>query len=114
MTTDSDRQLHILQHSLGVDQYGQGERYRNHFVTGPGSTDYRDCMSLVAQGLMTRRPGSPLTGGDDLFRVTPEGQQFVTAHSPAPPKLSRSQKRYRAWLDADCGFSFAEYLGVSR
>lgn len=25
----TEAELHILQHSLGVDQYGQGEQYRN-------------------------------------------------------------------------------------
>jgi hypothetical protein len=108
-----DNELHILQHSLGIDQYGRGERYRNHFVTGEGSTDYPACMSLVAKGLMMRRDGSPLTGGDYLFRVTEAGQEFVTENSPAPPpepKLTRSQKRYRRYLEADCGVSFREWL----
>lgn len=29
--------LNILQHSLGLDEYGRGTPYRNHFVTGEGS-----------------------------------------------------------------------------
>ena len=37
-----DSKLHILQHSLGLDKYGDGNQYRNHFVTGPGSTDFDD------------------------------------------------------------------------
>jgi len=103
-------ELHILQHALGVDQYGRGRRFRRHFVTGPGSDDYDACMSLVGKGLMTHQPGNVLTGGDDAFLVTEAGQRFVTEHSPAPPKLSRSKRRYQDYLDADCGVSFREWL----
>lgn len=108
--------LHILQHALGVDQYGQGEQYRDHFVTGEGSVDHSHCMEAVERGLMTRRLGSPLTGGDDLFLVTEAGRQWMTQNSPpAPPapKLTRSQRRYRNWIDsgaADCGVSFGEFI----
>lgn len=38
------------------------------------------------------------------------GKRHVTEHSPPPPKLTRSQKRYEAWLDADCGLTFGEFL----
>jgi hypothetical protein len=106
--------LHILQHSLGVDQYGRGRRYRNHFCTGPGSTDWNDCNALVADGLMVRRDGSALTGGDYLFTVTDAGQRHVTEHSPAPPKLTRSKQRYQDYLDADTGLSFREWIGTAR
>jgi len=106
--------LHILQHSLGVDRYGRGERYRNHFVTGEGSLDYENCIALVSDGLMSRRSGSPLTGGDDLFTVTDAGKRFVTEHSPAPPKLTRSQARYQRYLKADTDHSFREWLDIER
>lgn len=95
------KMIHILQHSLGVDQYGRGEQYRNHFVTGEGSKDYPTCVLAVALGLMTMRPGTALTGGDDLFLVTPAGRQCMADNSPAPPKLTCSQRRYRAYLEAD-------------
>ncbi|WP_242183296.1 hypothetical protein [Sphingomonas sp. CARO-RG-8B-R24-01] len=104
------RQLHILQHALGVDHYGQGEQHRSHFVTGAGSDDYPDCIALVEAGLMWRKDGATLMfGGDDFFRVTDEGRAFVVANSPPPPKLTRSQRRYQAWLDADCNLSFIDY-----
>ncbi|TYC93011.1 hypothetical protein [Novosphingobium sp. BW1] len=93
--------LHILQHSLGVDQYGRGEQYRNHFVTGEGSVDFPACIAATLFGLMNRRQGNVLSGGDDVFRVTPEGKRWMAENSPVPPKLTRSQRRYRAYLDAD-------------
>jgi hypothetical protein len=109
---DRDPLLHILQHSLGVDGFGQGHQYRNHFVTGEGSDDHPHCMALVERGLMTHRKANALTGGDDLFFVTDAGKAFVAEHSPKPPKLTRSQRRYRAYLKADCGVSFAEWIGA--
>lgn len=102
--------LHILQHSLGVDEFGRGRQYRNHFVTGPGSVDHPICMDLVKRGLMTRRDGSVLTGGDDLFMVTRAGRDWMSANSPLPPKLTRSQQRYQDYLDEDGCLSFGEWL----
>lgn len=91
--------LHILQHALGVDQYGRGQQYRRHFVTGEGSLDHPSCMSAVDQGLMTRHAGNAATGDMDLFLVTDAGRAFVRDHSPAAPKLSRSKRRYMRWLE---------------
>ena len=110
-----DNKLHILQHALGLDAFGEGRRYRNHFVTGEGSSDFGDCCALVADGLMTQHPGNELSGGDSVFAVTRDGIAYVEANSPRrppAPKLTRSQQRYRNWLRADCGISFAEWLGV--
>lgn len=104
--------LHILQHSLGVDQHGQGRQYRNHFVTGEGSDDYPDCMEAVRLGLMTMGRRSELTGGMDAFFVTDAGKLYVAENSPPPPKLTRSQKRYRAWLNVSdaTGETFAQFI----
>jgi hypothetical protein len=104
------KQLHILHHSLGLDQYGQGTFYRNHFVTGEGSKDHADCMALVNAGFMTVRSGNALSGGDDVFRVTDAGKAAVVEHSPAPPKLTRSQQNYQDWLNYDSSLSFIEYM----
>lgn len=106
----SPEQLHILQHSLGVDQYGRGRQYRNHFVTGRGSDDHPHCMALVEAELMTRRDGNALSGGDDVFYVTQAGIAAVAEHSPPPPTLTRSQRRYEDFLDADSGMTFGEWL----
>ena len=50
--------LLILRHSLGLRDDGsatpQGE-YRNHFVTGEGTSDYPICQDLVGRDLMVRR-----------------------------------------------------------
>lgn len=80
------RQLHVLRHSLGVGDDGKGVAYRNHFVTGEGSKDHPDCMALVALGLMTRRDGSPMTGGDDLFTVTDAGKAVAVSALEQEPQ----------------------------
>jgi hypothetical protein len=105
----SREQLHILQHALGLDEYGRGTMYRNHYVGGED-----ECRPLVAMGYMIERPASELTGGDPLFHVTESGKAAVSEHSPKPPQLTRAQKRYRRFLTADCGLSFGEWLKYER
>ncbi len=102
--------LHILQHSLGVDQYGRGNQYRYHFCTGPGSTDHPTCLDLTKRGLMTRVIAPKHFGGDDMFYVTDAGRAYVAERSPAPPKRTRSQERYSRYLDADSRMSFGEWM----
>jgi hypothetical protein len=60
-------------------------------------------------GLMRQQAGGPLTGGDDAFFVTDAGKKVAL---DGLPKLSRSQERYRRWLDvADVtNQSFGDYL----
>ena len=107
-------ELQILQHALGVDQFGRGAQHRSHVVTGSGSDDHPACMALTGRGLMKRWDGATLQfGGDDVFRVTDAGRAFVAEHSPPPPKLTRSQRRYRRYLDADSSLKFREWLGTS-
>ena len=104
-------QLHILQHSLGVDQYGRGRQYRNHFVTGPGTTDFPACRALVDMGFMEDHGSQSGFDGDHLFWVTEVGRKAMLAESPAPPKVSRSKQRYQQYLNvADCFESFGHYL----
>lgn len=98
-------QLHILQHSLGVDQYGLGTMYRNHYVGGE-----QECRPLVALGFMIERPASELTGGDPLFQVTDAGKRAVREESPKPPKLTRSKQRYLRFLREDSSLKFGEWL----
>ncbi len=56
-----DKLLHILQHSLGLDRYGRGRPYRNHYV--PGGDDVPLCWSLAELGMMQEHPESALTDG---------------------------------------------------
>lgn len=104
--------LHIMQHAMGMDEYGRFIRgdYRNHYVIGAGAPAHDECMALVAEGLMVRHAATELTGGMDCFVVTDAGRRWVQNNSPAPPKLTRSQKRYLRFLDEDSGLRFGEWL----
>lgn len=64
-------QRDLARHALGLTH--QARSYRNHFVTGPGTSDHPVWMQMVEDGLAWRRPGSELTGGDDLFGMTLTG-----------------------------------------
>jgi len=101
--------LHILQHSRGLDQYGRGTWYRNHFCAD--GKDLVECQALAAAGLMVCHRPSELSGGDPVFSVTPAGDAYIREHSPKPPKVSRGRARYRQWLKiADAVGPFGEWL----
>lgn len=110
------RHLEILQHALGVDQHGRTPKgftpyTRNHFCAGVG--DEPDCRELVALGFMAEHKRTEWLPYFNCS-VTDAGKKAMHAESPAPPKLSRSQKRYLHWLDADCDMSFGEWMKAGR
>jgi hypothetical protein len=100
------RQLEILQHALGVDQYGRGQFTREHFCAG--DDDEPACRELVAMGYMQNFTRSWLPDYNCI--VTAAGKAAMLSASPPAPVLTRSQKRYRQYLDADSGLSFREWL----
>ena len=103
----TQRQLEILQHSLGLDKYGRGKMYRNHFCAG--ASDEPDCRALVAAGLMQEHAWSEVFPYYNVS-VTEAGEDAVRRESPAAPKLTRSQKRFRRFQQMDTGESFGEWL----
>lgn len=109
-----ESQLHILQHALGVGDYGDKPSYRNNFVTGEGGSDYQICQALVKQELMKIQPMSKvLTGGDDCFIVTPRGIDYVAINSqkrPPETRKSKSKLRYARFREYGDGFdSFIDF-----
>lgn len=113
MITDRDR---VLLHTLGLTRSHLA--YRNHYVAGEGHHSMHHLRALVADGLMEQRtaPGF-LAQGDQVFAATDKGKAYayqVKAHNT--PKLTRSQKRYRRWLEEDSEQSFGDWLrsGASR
>jgi hypothetical protein len=95
--TMTPRYLQILQHALGLDQYGQGEMHRNHFCAG--ASDEPACRELVALGYMATWRGAAEDGsvpGYPYFNcsVTEDGKTAVRRESPAKlPKRPRAVKR---------------------
>lgn len=110
-------QLHIIQHSLGCDQYGQTKHrgrdehdgclgfYRNRYVCGPKP----EIAALVEAGLMVDHGPQSIAGGMHCFSVTRAGVLAMDEQSPAPPKLTRGQERYRAWRRFDGDISFIDW-----
>jgi hypothetical protein len=78
----TDRQRELARHALGLPNQRRTS-YRNHFCTGPGCTDYDDWRGMVEKGFARRRPGSVLTGGDDLFWLTRAGADAALARGEA-------------------------------
>jgi hypothetical protein len=110
-----DQSLHILQHALGLDDYGQGRMYRNRYVIGEGGDTWDLWMAHVEAGRAVRHEPRAIFGGDDsyCFMVTEAGKAFVREHSPKPPKVSPAKQRYLNWLRvADCypDMSFGDWL----
>jgi hypothetical protein len=118
----SREQLTILRHAIGYDDNG-GDRYpnarsdderRNRFVTSPAHEDGKNCQRNVEQGWMADHGAQSMMGGDHYYTVTDEGKAVVRLHAPLKKKLSAAQERYRAWLRADCGPRFGEWLKLKR
>ena len=78
------RQLEILQHAVGADEYGQGGGYRNHFCAGPA--DEPDCRALVEMGLMY--VWAPNASPYPYYNcaVTEAGKEAMKTASPEAPR----------------------------
>src|SRR5688572_4631974 len=82
----TEKQLHILQHALGVDEYGRGQQYRNHFCAD--GDDEAICRELVGLGYMQQHATTEVYPYFNCS-VTPDGKRAMAEHSPKPPKLTR-------------------------
>ena len=67
----TDAQKQLARHALGFPNK-QNVSYRNHFCTGPGTTDYTEWEAMVAQGDAVKRTG-PHWGGDNMYYLTLQG-----------------------------------------
>lgn len=103
----SPKELSILQHALGLDQYGCGTFYRNHFCAGGKDEDV--CRALVALGYMKHHPTTDLYPYYNCS-VTEAGKEAIRRESPPPPKKTPGQRRYQQFLEAESGLRFGEWL----
>jgi len=119
------RHLSILQHTLGLDQYGQppkGRRpcsdddfpncYRNNYCTGTEGSDFPILREIVAAGMMTDAGSKEVLGGMHVFHATQAGYEAVREHSPRPPKQTKARRRWQHFRDVReaWGLTFKEYL----
>lgn len=68
----SPEQIELARHALGLPN-ARRRSFRNHFVVGPGHSDFDNWTQMVAAGNARHRAGSPLSGGDDVFWLTTQG-----------------------------------------
>lgn len=103
------KHIHILRHSLGLDDKGHGREYRNYYCSGLDCDGYSDLIELEYFGLMKL---GKIDHKNHFFYVTEEGKsearKGVVYH-----KLTRDQKRYqafRAWKDVYDDITFLDWL----
>jgi hypothetical protein len=111
LATLTPEELHVLQHALGLDKHGRGQAYRRHFCPDQTGPDTDLCVALVAKRFMVERPVK-WVGNLRTFIVTEDGEAACRGQSPPPPKLTRSQRRYREWLHSGWsdGMKFGAWL----
>lgn len=109
LPTLTPEELDALQHSLGLNKYGQGEAYRRHYCTDPEGPSTEMCLSLVKKGFMFECKIS-FIGDLRAFIVNEDGEAACRSQSPKAPKLTRSQIRYRRYLRSDSDLPFIEWL----
>jgi hypothetical protein len=115
----TERQLEIIQHALGCNEFGKTSHpnvpghpdyfpyHRNHFCAGV--RDEADCRALVEMGFMQQHRTTEWLPYFNCS-VTQAGMTAMREESKPEPKLTRSQQRYRAFLDADSGETFIDWL----
>ncbi len=105
----TSEQMHILRHSLGIRDDWSGNEYRNYYATEQNCPELE---ALVMTGDMRR--GNIIPGGLQCYHVTEIGRAKVLSArrdvDEEMSKLSKSQRKYRAFLRADSGLSFIEWL----
>lgn len=106
-------QRQIIQHTIGVDEYGREFHKRNFFGTESTCADGKICEQLVAAGLMKWHGKSAMCDNEDQYTVTADGRRFFFSSCPTIPKTKKktaAQKRYQEFLDADSGVPFFEWI----
>lgn len=115
MSEITPAQAHILQHALGLPTRPDPPAYRNRYVVGPDCDGFADCRALVEAGLMIDHGPRRIFDGMHCFAATQAGERIAReAWQAAQPRLTRAQRRYRQWLDADSGLTFGEWLRADR
>jgi hypothetical protein len=100
--------IELMQHALGINERNR-QSYRNYFLAGDGHADNSKWQELVSDGCATSRQAPDFVGGGVLYHVTDKGEALAIAALPEPKKRTR----YEEYQHADCGNSFAEWLGIN-
>jgi len=106
----TDYQAGLMHHTAGMIS---GEK-RNWFACSAEGRDYEELSILVSRGFASVRNAPQWSGDDVVFSLTASGLMHAKDKLPEPEpvkKLTRSQQNYKNYLDADCGLTFADYMG---
>lgn len=80
---------------------------RRVIVDGKPGTIVRDCGNYIGVNFDDKKPGR-------IGRCHPTWEVQYLDEFREPRKMTRSQKNYQEFLDADWGCTFAEWLGIKR
>ncbi len=80
---------------------------RRVIVYGKPGTIIKDCGNHIGVNFDDEKPGR-------VGRCHPTSEVVYLDEFRAPRKMTASQRRYREWLDADTGHSFANWIGAER
>lgn len=69
-------QIELARHALGLPNR-RNRSYRNHFVCGPGNSDFDNWTAMVTAGFARHRNGGVLSGGEDVFWLTEAGARMA-------------------------------------
>ena len=76
MTSMEPSHIELARHALGLPN-ARRRSYRNHYVCGEGGADYLAWQEMVANEFARRKNGAPISGGDDIFWLTPKGAKLA-------------------------------------
>lgn len=98
-------QLHILRHTLGLNDHDTPSR--NYFHSGPEESE-PVLMSLKALGLMSSRKAPAFCHeGDMTFFATDEGKAYAMARQPAPRVMTLWERFQRSDMS-----KFTDFLNI--
>lgn len=99
----------ILLHASGLNR--AEEMTRDYYICPAGDPTVE---ALVASGHLVSCGARAWLCGDTTYRLTERGRAAALASRPPAPKLTRSQKRYQAWLRAESGLRFDQWFRLPR
>lgn len=108
----SDADLSMLRHMLGLPAelpaHKAPKPYRDYAAVNPGDPQF---IRLEALGMVEKYKAKAPDGLNhyDWFRTTEAGR-IEAFRSMRRPVLTKAQRRYRKWLEIDCGDSFKDFL----
>jgi len=100
----TEKQITLMSHALGADEfYKQKGFYRNRFCAYKGGEDHQEWVGLVDAGYAVKNERAAFLNKDcDFFHCTEKAEilirQVLHERKIAEPKISRSRRRYQAYL----------------